>query len=119
MFIKLNSFLIPNKINKAIFLNFKFNNKNILRKIKYNFMEKIKIQNQNQIKNIFLYDINKFNINLNISINEKERAIFDLINSVLKKNNKNTTCRVAGGWVRDKVKKFILINSLLAEKTMI
>jgi len=58
----------------------------------------------NSEKNIFLYDINSFQIQETIALNQKELDIFSLINNVLQKNDKNTICRVAGGWVRDKVK---------------
>lgn len=58
-------------------------------------------------KNIFLYDIKIFKICENISLNQKEIDIFSLINNVLIKNNKKTICRVAGGWVRDKVIKLL------------
>ncbi len=39
----------------------------------------------------------------NISLNKKEEEIFAIIMGVLKKHDKQTTCRVAGGWVRDKL----------------
>jgi hypothetical protein len=38
-----------------------------------------------------------------ISLLDWEEKIFDIIKSTLAKNNKRTICRVAGGWVRDKV----------------
>lgn len=38
-----------------------------------------------------------------IDLNEKERQIFSIIKDVLKKHKKLTVCRVAGGWVRDKL----------------
>jgi hypothetical protein len=39
----------------------------------------------------------------NIVLDEKEQQIFDILREVVEKNNLNTTMRVAGGWVRDKV----------------
>jgi tRNA nucleotidyltransferase/poly(A) polymerase len=42
-------------------------------------------------------------LNLEIDINDKEKQIFGLIKNVLTKYSKNTVCRVAGGWVRDKL----------------
>ena len=43
-------------------------------------------------------------ININFSLNEIEKECFSIIMKVLKKNNLNSvTCRVAGGWVRDKL----------------
>lgn len=38
-----------------------------------------------------------------IVLNQKEQELFGLLREVLHKNNLNTTLRVAGGWVRDKV----------------
>ena len=44
------------------------------------------------------------NINKEFELNEKEKECFTIIMNILKKNNLNTTvCRVAGGWVRDKL----------------
>lgn len=45
---------------------------------------------------------------LNIGLEEKETQIFEIIKKVLKKHNKTTVCRVAGGWVRDKVNTFLI-----------
>ena len=43
-------------------------------------------------------------LNQNISLTDKEKEIFNTITSILKSNNKTSTiCRVAGGWVRDKL----------------
>lgn len=39
-----------------------------------------------------------------IKLDEKEEQIFEILKDVLKVNNLNTTMRVAGGWVRDKVR---------------
>ncbi len=88
------------RINEAYikFLYFKRNNI-------FKFMEKNQHSNtiNKRNNNIFLYDINSYQIKEDISLNQKEIQIFSLINNVLQKNNKNTICRVAGGWVRDKV----------------
>lgn len=40
-----------------------------------------------------------------IILTQTENEIFDTIKSVLLENKLNTTCRVAGGWVRDKLLK--------------
>jgi len=42
-------------------------------------------------------------INSHIQCTEKEQMIFDTLLEVVKQKNLNTTLRVAGGWVRDKV----------------
>ena len=89
--------------------NYEINNFIILRKNLFNFMEKNLIQNSMNFSydkyNIFSYDILKYQIKEKIDLNENESKIFNTINEVLSKNNKNTICRVAGGWVRDKVYK--------------
>jgi tRNA nucleotidyltransferase/poly(A) polymerase len=36
-------------------------------------------------------------------LTQKEKDLFDLLLSVVKDSNLNTTLRVAGGWVRDKL----------------
>ncbi len=41
--------------------------------------------------------------NQSIALNDKENEIFSIIKDILKKHNKSTVCRVAGGWVRDKL----------------
>jgi len=38
-----------------------------------------------------------------IQVNSQEKAVFDLLEDVVKKFNLRTTIRVAGGWVRDKI----------------
>ena len=38
-----------------------------------------------------------------IKLTEKEERIFDFLLQVIKENELNTTVRVAGGWVRDKL----------------
>lgn len=42
-------------------------------------------------------------INPSISLTEHETKIFDTLTEILEKNQKDTTMRVAGGWVRDKL----------------
>ena len=51
------------------------------------------------------YKINTNNIiNKNFSLTEKEKDCFSIIMNILQKNNLTSTiCRVAGGWVRDKL----------------
>jgi len=68
-------------------------------------MEKIEyLNNSNNLqKNIFFYEINSYKIQDSIKLNDTEIKIFSLIKNILEKNNKKTICRVAGGWVRDKV----------------
>ena len=55
--------------------------------------------------NLILYNINTNNqINKDFKLNEKEEKCFSTILNILKKNNLNSIiCRVAGGWVRDKL----------------
>ena len=38
-----------------------------------------------------------------ITLTEKEEAIFTFLLKALKENERSTTLRVAGGWVRDKL----------------
>ena len=51
------------------------------------------------------YELNTNNtINEEFSLTEKEKECFSIIMNILKKNNLTSTiCRVAGGWVRDKL----------------
>ena len=51
------------------------------------------------------YELNTSNkINLEFSLTEKETQCFKIIMDILKKHNLTSTiCRVAGGWVRDKL----------------
>ena len=46
----------------------------------------------------------EYNFKGAVTLNEKEQQIFDLLKEVKKVNNLETVMRVAGGWVRDKVK---------------
>ena len=39
----------------------------------------------------------------NFTLTEKETKIFSIIKKIIEKNNLKTICRVAGGWVRDKL----------------
>jgi tRNA nucleotidyltransferase (CCA-adding enzyme) len=60
--------------------------------------------NKLDCKNLYLYEhLKPQKVLHQISITQKEKEIFEIIKSVLKKNSKNTVCRVAGGWVRDKL----------------
>jgi tRNA nucleotidyltransferase (CCA-adding enzyme) len=55
-------------------------------------------------KNLFTYEhLKPTKVLHQITLNQKETEIFEIIKSVLKKNNRKTICRVAGGWVRDKL----------------
>ena len=66
----------------------------------YSFLFKKEKKMNKEIK-AYEYEIQKINnINLNIEINELENKIF---NFFLSHNFQNTTFRVAGGWVRDKL----------------
>ena len=38
-----------------------------------------------------------------IKVTPQEQKLFDTLMTIVKENNLNTTLRVAGGWVRDKV----------------
>ena len=55
--------------------------------------------------NLISYKINTNNkVNKEFKLNEKEEKCFSTIINILKKNNLNSIiCRVAGGWVRDKL----------------
>lgn len=107
--------MLKRKFPKVLNLKFNFmlcgdgiykeNNKffYLIRKNLFKFMESQKNNFTKFNKNIFQYEINSYPIKAKIELNEKEKEIFKLINSIILKNNKNTVCRVAGGWVRDKV----------------
>jgi len=43
-----------------------------------------------------------------ILINKQEQKLFETLMQVVRQNNLNTTLRVAGGWVRDKVTSNLL-----------
>ena len=44
-----------------------------------------------------------YEVRTEITITQKESQIFAFILGVLQEHNRNTVCRVAGGWVRDKL----------------
>lgn len=46
-----------------------------------------------------------YSVKTNIDLTDVEKDIFDIFSSFVKDKNLGTTIRVAGGWVRDKVKK--------------
>jgi tRNA nucleotidyltransferase/poly(A) polymerase len=50
-----------------------------------------------------LYAIAVESLNMRVSLTDKERKIFELLRSVVREKTPNTTLRVAGGWVRDKL----------------
>ncbi len=53
-------------------------------------------------------DSSQYKVDINISLNEQEQKIFKTLMQVIEENQLKTTLRVAGGWVRDKVRsKFI------------
>ena len=47
-------------------------------------------------------DLNKINLD-GVKLTDKEKSIFDFLLQVLNEHKLNTTLRVAGGWVRDKL----------------
>ena len=62
------------------------------------------------ISSTFIYSYMKPTIHYPITILDWEMKIFKIIKETLIKYNKKTICRVAGGWVRDKVNIFNLVN---------
>ncbi len=61
------------------------------------------MENLNE-KKLFSYKLQKFDLYDNLTFNEKEKKIFNIITNVLTKYGSNKSeCRVVGGWVRDKV----------------
>jgi hypothetical protein len=56
-------------------------------------------------KNILTYDLKKYALKSTIDVTKEESEIFSLLNKVVEKYKLGTVCRVAGGWVRDKVFK--------------
>ena len=58
-----------------------------------------------ELNKLISYSKNTDNkLTMNFSLNEKEKKCFSIIMDILKKNNLTSTiCRVAGGWVRDKL----------------
>jgi hypothetical protein len=56
-------------------------------------------------------DSSQYKVDINITLTELEKRIFKTFMDVVEENKLNTTLRVAGGWVRDKVKYIrVLIN---------
>jgi len=49
-------------------------------------------------------DSSQYKVDINITLTELEKKIFKTFMDVVEENKLNTTLRVAGGWVRDKVK---------------
>lgn len=62
-----------------------------------------KLKMDNTRKKLFSYEYLTPKLNLKITLNEKEQKVFKLVKDVVEENKLGTTCRVAGGWVRDKV----------------
>ena len=50
-----------------------------------------------------LQQSNKHRVDVNITLTEQEKQIFETLQSIVEENDLKTTLRVAGGWVRDKV----------------
>ena len=67
--------------------------------------EKNKIYEKLELNKLIIYPKNKNNtITQNFTLNETEKNCFSIIMDILKKYNLTSTiCRVAGGWVRDKL----------------
>ncbi len=66
--------------------------------LKYNLME--------TQKKLFTYEHKKFDLREQITFTEKEKKIFEVIKKVVEKYGlQKVECRVAGGWVRDKVNR--------------
>lgn len=89
------------------FKNYSFNNS---KKIFNNFIFKIKMERNYgtnsrmiNIKSMYNYEHYTPVLKHQIELTDKEKEIFGIIKEILMKNNKKTVCRVAGGWVRDKV----------------
>jgi tRNA nucleotidyltransferase (CCA-adding enzyme) len=45
------------------------------------------------------------------TLSHTEQRLFDLLMDICKTHNLTTTLRVAGGWVRDKVRRFAFLNN--------
>jgi hypothetical protein len=68
--------------------------------------------NKIETRNLFQYvHLKPMIIYKDIHLTDWEKEIFEIIKSVLHKNNKTTVCRVAGGWVRDKVNLSVTIDA--------
>jgi hypothetical protein len=79
---------------KLFRLTFNINKK--LNKMESNIFSSTKLYEYEHKKPLVIYKT--------IYLQPWEEEIFNIIKKVLEKNNKKTVCRVAGGWVRDKVK---------------
>ena len=68
-------------------------------------IEKNKIYEKLESNNLIKYSKNSSNkLSEEFKLNETEKECFSTILNILKKNNLTSTiCRVAGGWVRDKL----------------
>ena len=95
-------------------MNFKMISKYFNQKFKQNLPKNIFIM-ENVKKNILTYEYKKFQINTSIQLTKKEEEIFSIIKKVVEKYKTNTVCRVAGGWVRDKVISYI--NQLIGKSS--
>ena len=64
-----------------------------------------KIYEKLESNSLILYSKNKYNnLKEEFTLNETEKECFSIILNILQKNNLSSTiCRVAGGWVRDKL----------------
>jgi hypothetical protein len=51
-------------------------------------------------------DSSDYKVDVNIVLNEQEKLIFKTLMELVEEHDLKTTLRVAGGWVRDKVKNF-------------
>ena len=54
-------------------------------------------------QNTFIGQLRPNETNINLPLSDLEESIFDFLLQVVEENNLNTTVRVAGGWVRDKL----------------
>ena len=50
-------------------------------------------------------DSSQYRVDVNITLTDQEKKIFKTLMDVVEENELKTTLRVAGGWVRDKVRK--------------
>ena len=78
--------------------------KTILKFIRFKYFNFSMESNKFTKTQLLTYNYVKPKLKNEIELTEKEKEIFSVVKNVLAKNNKNTICRVAGGWVRDKVK---------------
>lgn len=64
----------------------------------FRLMEKV-----SEVKQANYFPLKILEVSTNIELTETEKNIFELILGVLKEEKLDTVCRVAGGWVRDKL----------------